>query len=375
MPATTRVVQIAPGPIPTLTRSAPSSQSSVVASAVATLPHTTSTSGASGPHPRQRPPSPAWSARGRCPARADRPPGAAAPAPAPPGRPRSPPPRPTRSRPWSSTQALGYWIFLRMSLTVMRPRSIPPASTTGSFSIRCSWRIRLASSSVVPTGTVTSRSLVITASIGTLRSEMKRRSRLVRIPTSFPSRVIGTPETWYRSMTLSASPTGRSGGSVTGSAIMPLSERFTLSTSSAWSAMERFLWMIPIPPARARAMARRASVTVSMAAERSGMLRRSRGVSCTPRSTSEGSTSERAGMSRTSSKVRAGPSTRSVIAPPPLPGAPSRRLCERPAGAGRRAIPFRRPGAAPQRPSFPDSRRIFFTFFPSQRIPSSGEKW
>ena len=44
MPATTRVVQIDPGPIPTLTASAPASMSATVASAVATLPATMSIS-------------------------------------------------------------------------------------------------------------------------------------------------------------------------------------------------------------------------------------------------------------------------------------------------------------------------------------------
>src|SRR6266568_3276753 len=42
-PATIRVVQIAPGPIPTLTQSAPAAISSSVPSAVATLPAMTST--------------------------------------------------------------------------------------------------------------------------------------------------------------------------------------------------------------------------------------------------------------------------------------------------------------------------------------------
>jgi hypothetical protein len=42
-PATTRVVQIDPGPMPTLTQSAPASISARVASAVATLPATTCT--------------------------------------------------------------------------------------------------------------------------------------------------------------------------------------------------------------------------------------------------------------------------------------------------------------------------------------------
>jgi hypothetical protein len=42
-PATTRVVQIDPGPMPTLTQSAPASISARAASAVATLPATTCT--------------------------------------------------------------------------------------------------------------------------------------------------------------------------------------------------------------------------------------------------------------------------------------------------------------------------------------------
>ena len=46
------------------------------------------------------------------------------------------------------------------------PRSTPSPSTTGSFSIRCRARIRSASSSVVPTGAVTSFSLVMASWIG-----------------------------------------------------------------------------------------------------------------------------------------------------------------------------------------------------------------
>ena len=45
MPATTRVVQIEPGPIPIFTASAPALMSASVASAVATLPAISSTSG------------------------------------------------------------------------------------------------------------------------------------------------------------------------------------------------------------------------------------------------------------------------------------------------------------------------------------------
>src|SRR5713101_5400547 len=70
--------------------------------------------------------------------------------------------------------------------------------------------------------------------------------------------------------------------------------------------------MMPIPPSCARAMARAASVTVSMAELTSGMLRRRLLVSGVDTSVSRGNTSERAGKSRTSSNVKpsgSGPSS------------------------------------------------------------------
>ena len=111
---------------------------------------------------------------------------------------------------------------------------------------------------------------------------MKRRSRLVRIPTRRPVLRDRHPRDPVTSPSPRAPrPTGRSGGSVIGSAIIPLSDRLTLSTSEACSSIVRFLWITPIPPSRARAMARRVSVTVSMAAESSGIPKRSLGVSWT----------------------------------------------------------------------------------------------
>ena len=47
---------------------------------------------------------------------------------------------------------------------------------------------------LVSGGTVTRSSLVITDEIAAVVSFTKRRSRLVRIPTARPSRVMGTPE-------------------------------------------------------------------------------------------------------------------------------------------------------------------------------------
>jgi len=62
-----------------------------------------------------------------------------------------------------------------------------------------------------------------------------------------------------------------------------------------------FLWMMPMPPSWAMAMARRASVTVSMAADTSGMRRSISRVSRVVVSTSLGMTSVSPGSSRTSS--------------------------------------------------------------------------
>ena len=126
----------------------------------------------------------------------------------------------------------------------------------------------------------------------------------MRIPTSLPSAlVIGTPEMWYRRISSSAEATGASGGRVTGSTIIPASERLTLSTSATCSSIERLRWRIPIPPSRASAIASRASVTVSMAAETIGISSRIPRVSCVAVETWFGSTADSAGTSSTSSNV------------------------------------------------------------------------
>jgi hypothetical protein len=91
---------------------------------------------------------------------------------------------------------------------------------------------------------------------------------------------------------------------VTGSTIIPDSDRFTLSTSVTWSSIDRLRWMTPSPPSLAIAMARRASVTVSIAADMSGMARSMSRVSMVDVDTWAGITSEAAGTRQTSSKVR-----------------------------------------------------------------------
>ena len=66
----------------------------------------------------------------------------------------------------------------------------------------------------------------------------------------------------------------RPGEQVTGLVTMPASDRFTRSTCSAWSSIDRLRCSTPMPPWRAIAIAIRASVTVSIALETSGIAQR-----------------------------------------------------------------------------------------------------
>ena len=68
-----------------------------------------------------------------------------------------------------------------------------------------------------------------------------------------------------------------------------------------------FLWITPMPPSCAIAIASRASVTVSIAADISGALMRRPVVRRVSSFTSPGSTAEYAGTRETSSNVRASP--------------------------------------------------------------------
>ena len=163
MPATTRVVQIEPAPIPTLTASTPRSISASVASAVATLPATMSTSGNCAPkrcdhvedalrvavrrvddeHVHVRA---ATSASARLDASSRATPIAA----------------PHRSRPSESLHALR--ILDRLLNVLDGDQSLQHGSrrsTTSSFSTLCSVQDLARLSSVVPTGTVKSGSRVI----------------------------------------------------------------------------------------------------------------------------------------------------------------------------------------------------------------------
>ena len=150
----------------------------------------------------------------------------------------------------------------------------------------------MASSRVVPTGTVTRFSLVMTWPTVVTESLTKRTSRLVTMPTRVSPSTTGRPEMLYSLMTVSACSTVMAGGTVMGEMIMPDSDFLTFSTSSRCWAMVMFLWTTPTPPLRASWMAMRDSVTVSMAALTSGMLSLMSGVSQEDTSARSGVTSE-----------------------------------------------------------------------------------
>jgi len=97
---------------------------------------------------------------------------------------------------------------------------------------------------------------------------------------------------WFSRMSVSASPIVASGLIVMGSKIMPFSARLTSRTCLACASMLIFLWITPIPPSLAIAMARVDSVTVSIAAETIGAMRSIFLENFVERFTFRGSTSE-----------------------------------------------------------------------------------
>ena len=291
-PATTRVVQMEPGPMPTLTASAPASTSARAASAVAILPAMTwisahlalmrftvsstpfecpcAVSTTTRSTPASRSAATRSSVSGVVPTAA-----------------------PTRNRPLPSLQARGNsWAFWK-SLTVIMPTSSWAPFTTRSFSIRCLCRSASTSSSGASSRTVTRRSFgVMTVETGASKRSSKRRSRCVTIPTAFLPTTTGTPEMPRERVRSSTSRMLMSGETVIGSRMTPLSNFFTRPTSRACASMLMLLWITPMPPSWAIAMARRASVTVSMAADSRGTFRRMPRVTRVERSTSRGRISE-----------------------------------------------------------------------------------
>ena len=193
---------------------------------------------------------------------------------------------------------------MSISFIVMSPVSLKESSTNNSFSTFFAVNIFSASSSETLPVAVTRSSLVMTSA--TCRSSLSRnrKSRRVRIPTSVPScSTIGTPETLCCSMRSRAAETLADEGNVTGFTMIPFALRFTLFTSSVWLSTVKFLWMMPIPPIFAKAIAMACSVTVSIGELSSGMFSRILSVRRVLTSTSDGTTSLYRGSSKTSSNV------------------------------------------------------------------------
>jgi len=125
------------------------------------------------------------------------------------------------------------------------------------------------------------------------------------MPTTTPFSTTGKPEIRCARVSASTSRTVIVGGTVMGSLSTPDSKRLTLATSAACALGFRFLCTMPMPPSWARAIARRDSVTVSMAAESRGRLSCILRVRRVARLTSRGRIAEWAGTRRTSSNVSA----------------------------------------------------------------------
>ena len=161
-----------------------------------------------------------------------------------------------------------------MSFTVMRPRSSQsPLIDEHALEAMAVHERACASSRLAPSFTVTSLSRgVMMFFTGWSRLSSKRRSRLVTMPTTRLPSSTGRPEMRCLRVSSSTSRTVIVGGMVIGSFTTPLSKRLTFATSAACAAGVMFLWTMPMPPSCASAIARRDSVTVSMAADSSGMF-------------------------------------------------------------------------------------------------------
>ena len=120
---------------------------------------------------------------------------------------RTPTAAPTAKRPFESLVAFGNLVIFMMSFKVTKPVTLPSLSTSGSFSTRCSCSKRSASLRDVFGGALrTSR--VMIAVTGLLSSSSKSRSRVVMMPTSFPSlSTIKMPPVSVSSTTRFTSPT------------------------------------------------------------------------------------------------------------------------------------------------------------------------
>ena len=147
------------------------------------------------------------------------------------------------------------------------------------------------------------------------RFASNRTSRLVTIPTNPLLSTTGIPEISFSFISAIRSRMVAVTGMVKGSLTTPLSYFLTKRTSRSCFSTLMFLWITPSPPSCAIAIARRASVTVSMADDTSGIFNAIERVKLDSRLTDLGRTVECAGRSRTSSNVKASSAIRNIRLP------------------------------------------------------------
>ncbi len=128
----------------------------------------------------------------------------------------------------------------------------------------------------------------------------------------FGASTTGMPEIECAAISFSASSRLAEGWMVTGLRTIPDSYFFTVATWRACSSGWRLRCRTPMPPSCAMAMARRLSVTVSIADEMTGIFNEIVRVTRVDTSTWFGMTSEAAGTTSTSSNVRASPKSLSI---------------------------------------------------------------
>ena len=188
----------------------------------------------------------------------------------------------TRRRPCASLVAFGLSCDFSISLTVISPTQLPSASTTSSFSMRCWWSSRLASSWL---DALAHRDQVVAGhQLGDLLRRIGGEADVaVGEDADQPAGALaaGAAILDHRNAGNAvrvasahrASARVASGPMVTGLTTMPRFELLDLADLFGLLGRARLRWMTPMPPAWAMAIARRASVTVSIAADRIGRLR------------------------------------------------------------------------------------------------------
>mmetsp|Transcript_50508 Transcript_50508/g.109917 ORF Transcript_50508/g.109917 Transcript_50508/m.109917 type:complete len:294 (+) Transcript_50508:772-1653(+) len=194
-----------------------------------------------------------------------------------------------------SLVASGKSVCFCRSFRATRATRQPSEVTIGSLAFFESIRVWFAAFRSTPSGAVTSFPIgVMMEPTCAARSFRKSVSRFVTTPRSFepilPSTVTGKPVKPHFLRSSSSSASVVAVGMHLGSMMKPLLYCFTSITSLHCSSTGRFVWMTPMPPCSAMAMAILLSVTVSMGLDttgvRSGIFFEKRefsSTSCTPK--------------------------------------------------------------------------------------------